>query len=412
MSGAHPATIFFSIMRASYLGTAAALMAALTLQGCITPSMTGSDGVTYTGRVAGEDGRFTIGAGSKRLMYGYPIPYSTSHFVVAVDGKYASNNPRFNSDIEYLTGTLMHTGDEASAHTEITFTFNGVDITQRLVPVDGGFRDVKVGGWGQYYRIEYEINNRSTEPRKVGLTLLIDTMIDDNDASQMDADGTRVSNQTSFTGAAVPGEVFVYRVPGNSSELTAALVTARGKAVKPDYLYVGRWPYLHSVVWDVSLADGGYTDSGLLLKWNETTVPAGGERYVATHYGLPRAGGQLTLLNSSEGFQRDSTTIYFDLGKSDLTPASKGQIDTLLGGRSIAGAFVEVYTDAVGNEAANIQLSKKRAQSVIQHLRSRNVPESIIIPKSYGESQADQSEEARKIGKQQDRKATLVIFTR
>ena len=78
----------------------------------------------------------------------------------------------------------------------------------------------------------------------------------------------------------------------------------------------------------------------------------------------------------------------------------------------VAGAFVEVYTDAVGNEAANIQLSKKRAQSVIQHLKSRNVPEGIIIPKSYGESQADQSEEARKLGRQQDRKATVVIFTR
>lgn len=400
-------------MRVRQLCTAIALLATtLTIPGCITVTTTGTGGEIYTGRVAGEDGRFTIGAGNKRLMYGYPIPYSTSHFVVAVDGRYASNNPRFTSSIEYLTGTLLHTGDEASAHTEITFTFNGVEITQRLVPVDGSFKDVKVGGWGQYYRVEYEINNRSTEPKKVGLTLLIDTMIDDNDASQMDADGTRVSNQTSFTGPSVPGEVLVYRVPGNSSELTAALVTAKGKAVKPDYLYVGRWPYLHSVVWDVSLTDGSYTDSGLLLKWNETSVPAGGRRYLATHYGLPRNGGQLTLLNSGEGFQRDSTTIYFDLGKADLTVPSKGQLDTLLNGRNVTGAFVEVYTDAVGNEAANLLLSKKRAQSVIQYLKGKNVSESIIIPKSYGESLAEQSEESRKLGRQQDRKATVVIFTR
>ena len=323
----------------------------------------------------------------------------------------------------YAAGWVSRQGNVASGKVVVALTdieLGSKIMPQMLATADwpsssmpaGAFKDVKVGGWGQYYRIEYTINNRSTQPHKVGLTLLIDTMIDDNDASQMDADGTRVSSQTSFTGATVPGEVLVYRVPGNTTELTAALVTAKGKAVKPDYLYVGRWPYLHTVVWDVNLADGGYTDSGLLLKWNETTLNPGSERYVATHYGLPRAGGQLTLLNNSEGFHRDSATIYFDLGKSDLTPASKDKIDTLLGGRSVAGAFVEVYTDAVGNEAANIQLSKKRAQSVIQHLKSRNVPEGIIIPKSYGESQADQSEEARKLGRQQDRKATVVIFTR
>ncbi len=388
----------------------AAVAAALSAPGC--RSLTTSTGEGYTGREAGQDGRFTIGAGSKRLMYGYPIPYSTSHFVVAVDGRYASNNPRFSASVEYLTGTLLHAGDSASAHTEITFTFNGVDITQRLVPVDGTFKDVKVGAWGQYYRIEYEINNRSTEARQVGLTLLIDTMIDDNDASQMDADGTRVANQTSFTGASVPNRVLVYRVPGNTTELTAELATATGKAVKPDYLYVGRWPYLHAVVWEIDLTAGGYTDSGLLLKWNQTSVPAGASRYLATHYGLPRSGGQLTMLSGSSGFQRDSTTIYFDLGKADLTPSSRGQIDTLLSNASVAGAFVEVYTDARGNEATNLALSKKRAQTVIQYLRGKNVPEAAIIPKAYGESQAEQTEEARAQGRQQDRKATIVIFRR
>ncbi|MEO5929476.1 MAG: OmpA family protein, partial [Candidatus Kapaibacterium sp.] len=235
-------------------------------------------------------------------------------------------------------------------------------------------------------------------------------MIDDNDASQMDADGTRISTQSSFIQPNVPSDVLVYRVPGNKEELTATLVTSKGKAVKPDFLYVGRWPYLHSVVWNVNLDQGGYTDSGLLLKWNETDVPAGGKKYVATHYGLPRP-GRLTLLTNSGAFQRDSATVYFDLGKHDLTPAAKLMLDTLLNGKTISGAFIEVSTDAVGNEAANMALSKRRAQSVSAYLVEKKVPETVIIPKSYGESHADQSETARKNGNQQDRKATIVIFT-
>jgi outer membrane protein OmpA-like peptidoglycan-associated protein len=381
---------------------------AAALSGCA--SVSGALG-GYTSRVPGEDGRFTIGTGTKRLMYGYPIPYSTSHFVVAVDGKYASNNPRFPDNIEYLTGTLLSKGGEASAHTEISFSFQGLDITQRLIPVDANFRDVPVGGWGQYYRIEYEITNPSDATKTVGLSLLIDTMIDDNDASQMDADGTRVAQQASFHTPSVPGEVYVYRVPGNNTELVASLVTAKGKAVKPDYLFVGRWPYLHSVVWDVNLVDGGYTDSGLLLKWDLAEIPARGKRYLATHYGLPN-GGQLSLLTAAEGFRKDTANVYFDLGKADLSADAKQRIDAALSGRNVSGAFIEVYTDAVGNEAANLALSKKRADNVTAYLKTKNVQPTVIIPKSYGESYADQSEEARKAGKQQDRRATIVIFSR
>jgi len=387
------------------------LLFTLFLSGCATLGSGCAAIAPASARIPGEDGRFTIGTGSRRLMYGYPIPYSTSHFVVAVDGRYASNNPRFPNSVEYLTGTLQARGTEASAHTEITFTFNGVEITQRLIPVDARFQDVAVGQWGQYYRIEYEITNPSDATKTVGLSLLLDTMIDDNDASPMDADGQRVTRQTSFTAPSIPAEVLVYRNPSNTNDLVASLVTDKGKAVKPDYLYVGRWPYLHSVVWDVNLADGTYTDSGILAKWNEQPIAPRGRRYVATHYGLPH-GGQLTLLTHAEGFRRDTTNVYFDLGKADVGAEARRMLDSLISGRTITGAFIEVYTDAVGNEEANIQLSKRRADNVIQYLQSRNIPREIIIPKAYGEAFADQSAEARKGGKQQDRRATVVVFSR
>jgi outer membrane protein OmpA-like peptidoglycan-associated protein len=363
------------------------------------------------GRVAREDGRFTIGAGERRLMYGYPIPYSTSHFVVAVDRNYASNSPHFPGNIEYLTGDLTTRGDTGSPVKEITYRFGDVDITQRLVPVDKDFKEVTPGGWGQYYRIEYEIENYGDTTRDVGLALLIDTMIDDNDASQMDADGTRVTRQKLFDGARVPGEVLVYRVAGNTSELTGSLVTAKGRAVKPDVMALGRWPYFHAVVWEFDAQDVDYTDSAILLRWNEQPLAPGARRYMATHYGL-RNEAELRALTSAENFRRDSTTVYFDLGKSSLSDDGRRQLDNLLQGRSVAGAFVEVHADAVGDAVKNLALSKKRAETVRDYLRAKSIPSEIIIPKAFGESFADQSATARQAGRQEDRRATVVIFER
>lgn len=382
------------------------LLACTVIAGCASTM-----GGNYSSRTPGEDGRFTLGAGSKRLMYGYPVPYSTSHFVLAVDGAYASNNPRFPTSVEYMTGTLLGSESEGSRHNEITLSFGDVDVTQRLIPVDKEFKDVAPGGWGQYYRIEYEMVNRSDATKTVGLALLIDTMIDDNDACQMDADGARVAQQASFQGGRVPSELLVYRVPGNNSDVVGSVVTAKGKAVRPDALYIGRWPYLHSVVWDVNLADGTYTDSGILMKWDARPLGPGEKRFVATHYGLPKA-GQMTLLTNAEGFQRDTANVYFDLGKADLKDDGKSALDALVEGKAIAGAFVEVYTDARGNEAANLALSKRRAEAVTAYLKGKSIPATVIIPKSYGESFADQSDEARTQGKQEDRRATIVIFTR
>jgi outer membrane protein OmpA-like peptidoglycan-associated protein len=236
-------------------------------------------------------------------------------------------------------------------------------------------------------------------------------MIDDNDASQMDADGSRVVRQAQFSGARVPGEVLVYRVPGNTAELTGSLVTAKGRATKPDVLAVGRWPYFHGVVWDFETEDVDYTDSALLLRWNTEQHAPRGRRYLATHYGL-RNEAEIRALTSAENFRKDSATVFFDFGKSTLTDEGRQMLDNLVHGRSVAGAFVEVHADAVGDAAKNLALSKKRAETVREYLRTKAIPSEIIIPKAYGESFAAQSTDAREHGRKEDRRATVVIFER
>ncbi len=361
-------------------------------------------------QIAREDGRFTIGAGGQRLMYGYPVPYSTSHFVLDVDGSFAANTPAFPSDrVTYLHNPVTTVAEGGSASKSVAFEFDGVRVTQRLVPVDRTFTDVRPGEWGQYYRIEYEIENLTDDQKSVGLMLLIDTMIGDNDASQMDADHTRVRSQTRFRGDRVPGTVLVYHTPGNSRDLTAALVTDQGRAIRPDELFIGRWPELHTAVWEPTVSSEPYFDSAIILKWDEQTVAPHGSRYVATHYGLPHE-GHVQVLTESPSFRRAATSVYFDFASDELTPTEMAKIDALLDGVQVSGAFVDVYSDAVGDAPANLALSKRRAEAVERHLESRGVPPESIVPKSHGETEADQSAADRQAGKREDRRADIVLY--
>ncbi len=358
-----------------------------------------------------EDGRFTIGTGTKRLMYGYPSPHSTSHFILSVNGKFASNNPCVGKGtVTYLYGVQRKWGESGSMFSEIDYDFNGVRITQRLIPVDKSFTDVQPGQFGQYYRIEYTIENISDSATTAGLTLLLDTMIDTNDGAAMEADGTKVTTETKYN-TTIPAEILVYKTAGSKSDLVASCVTAKGKAVKPDELYVGRWRYFYPTVWNIEASGEQYGDSGILLKWNEQSIAPRAKRFVATHYGLPQfQNGEIQMKSYDPFVKRATTQVYFDFADDKLSEEAKNNLQQLVGGRTIEGIFCEVYTDAVGKDADNLKLSQRRGESVMRYLQSLQFSRDIMIVKSHGAQFADRTFASTKGGKAEDRRADVTIY--
>jgi outer membrane protein OmpA-like peptidoglycan-associated protein len=78
---------------------------------------------------------------------------------------------------------------------------------------------------------------------------------------------------------------------------------------------------------------------------------------------------------------QDTTTIFFDLGKSTLTPGAKHIIDSALYVSDLPlSSLVKIYgyTDSIGDTAYNRKLSYDRAQSVKTHLVSSGIPEKLI----------------------------------
>ena len=68
--------------------------------------------------------------------------------------------------------------------------------------------------------------------------------------------------------------------------------------------------------------------------------------------------------------------IFFDFASADLRPESTVSLDRL----------VETLNDSRGNDEFNLDLSERRAQSVVNYLISKGINPARLVSKGYGES--------------------------
>jgi peptidoglycan-associated lipoprotein len=81
--------------------------------------------------------------------------------------------------------------------------------------------------------------------------------------------------------------------------------------------------------------------------------------------------------------------IFFELDKADLRPESIVSLDQLvetLNDNPNITIELGSHTDARASDAYNLDLSKRRAQSVVDYLISKDIARDRLIPKGYGES--------------------------
>ncbi len=82
--------------------------------------------------------------------------------------------------------------------------------------------------------------------------------------------------------------------------------------------------------------------------------------------------------------------VLFTTGQSTLLPAAKSKLDEVAGAlRDQSGHSITIYgyTDAQGSEDKNLELSRKRAQTVRDYLVSRGVPQDAVRADGKGEAE-------------------------
>lgn len=358
-----------------------------------------------------DDGRFTLGAGNQRLMYGYPIPQSTSHFVVNIDGKLGSN-AKLGKGVAYLTGVTEQLGSGITPMVVTTYQFEDVKIIQTLLPVDKDGKAIEFG-LAQSYQISYELTTPQASTKKVGLSMLFDTMMDNNDACAIAAKGVIIPHEYEFKGKSIPKELLFYHTPNDTSKLMGAAVLNGWNATPPDRLVVGRWPYLHRVKWAYQTRKVPYGDSAYLLRWENRFLNNRQPITFTTYYGLPIWKKPLlrVIMKDSKSILTSTTEVFFENNKTTLDLNAKMKIQEVLDNESIdvVGVILQGYADVTGGRTYNFDLSKKRIASVGKIFRALNIP---YVPKPYGYDQSDSNLFNQVYGNTFDRRVSIVVYYR
>lgn len=147
---------------------------------------------------------------------------------------------------------------------------------------------------GGFIRLSAEVLG-STVPHSVGVLMLIDTKIGDNDRAPIISSFGYQTTETEFDAATAPGMPEFWL--GLEGTPIAPGLTARGnlrapELIEPDYFLFGNWKDNTAVAGAVGLAlaqwderrafDFEYTDSAILLLWQQQNMPAGSRRLLAS----------------------------------------------------------------------------------------------------------------------------------
>ena len=83
--------------------------------------------------------------------------------------------------------------------------------------------------------------------------------------------------------------------------------------------------------------------------------------------------------------------VQFEFNSAELTPAARGQLDVFAeaatGALGNARFNIDGHTDATGSERLNLNLSERRANSVVRYLTARGVAAERLKPAGHGESE-------------------------
>jgi outer membrane protein OmpA-like peptidoglycan-associated protein len=112
-----------------------------------------------------------------------------------------------------------------------------------------------------------------------------------------------------------------------------------------------------------------------------------------------------------EMIEEIAASINFETGSADLKTDSKATLDKLadfMNEKSKATLDIAAYTDNVGNEGDNLQLSRERAFAVKTYLKDKGIDSDRMKAKGFGEENPKVSNDTEE-GKAQNRRVELSI---
>jgi hypothetical protein len=227
---------------------------------------------------------------NKPLIYGRPFPW-TSYTTIRI----GQENFVFGGSTNLRAGSLGLIGEEV---TSPVIREDGSIVTEwkmRDILVSQVLRIATSSTTGEpdTVRIEYTLTNLGTVSQDVGLRIMLDTMLGDNDGAPFRLRDQAVQTITSYTKEMLPAFWQAF------DSLTDPRVIAQGTfmdkdATPPDKVYFTDWGTLADNIWECQLEYGepfirkgeSEPDSAIAMFWMPSLLSPGESRTYVTYYGM------------------------------------------------------------------------------------------------------------------------------
>jgi hypothetical protein len=225
---------------------------------------------------------------NKVLIYGRPVPW-TSYTTIRVDGTdyiFGGTSKRAGRDAQY--GEVVSGPRAEGGAIETVYRIAGMTVTQTLSIAPG-----PVSKLYDSARISFAVSNPTGAAHKVGVRVLMDTLLGSNDGAPFRVGTQNITTEAQLDGAGIVDHWIAFDNLENPG--VVARGTLRGPGLTaPDRVVFANWAKLANHPWDIPFSAGqsflregeSEMDSAIALYWNETEVAPGGSRTVATLYGI------------------------------------------------------------------------------------------------------------------------------
>lgn len=235
----------------------------------------------------GEDGRFNMGlyqpAGGfwYNTSYAWPDSPWSSFTTLRIDGM----DRIYGQDGSFIQPPT----NEGALNNHSLFQMDEVAVRQTL-----SIATNPATGRADATAIRYTMTNTGTAPHEVGLRLMIDTMLNNNDGApfRVPAAGgstEAVTTERDWTGGAMPPFWQAFEDLANP-QVSAQMSLQGADATPPDRMTIAHWGAISGTAWEFT-ADPTRdvtSDSAVGMWWNPLPLAPGETRTVVVYYGRPQ----------------------------------------------------------------------------------------------------------------------------
>lgn len=160
--------------------------------------------------------------------------------------------------------------------------YKKVQVIQTLQIIEN-----KSTGYYETGMYKYTVINNDNSNHNIGVRIMIDTMIDENDGAIFNIPHIgEVTNEMELNALEIPREYQLFN--SYSSKKLARGTLADGVITKPDRFVIASWPKIKVTTWDYSVDTSQSTtnDSATAIYWSPVVINPGESRKFITYYGL------------------------------------------------------------------------------------------------------------------------------